>query len=375
MLNKKEEALQVIRTCIGQKGIWASSERYRDQCWTRDFCMATSWLFMHHKDLVDLELVYNHLNNLASRQKSNGKLPILFLDDENAFVKKREEREKKEGKTPFMLKRYREGELENLTPNTRDSEVLFVITACEFLLNFNGFEYNQRYFLIYQAIHRTMKYIEDNILDNGLIHGADWRDVREDLDDKTVLTNACFLYRAYELMIKIAKQCNSDYSPYENNIQFVKNRIQKDFWNGIYFNDYPGCIKFDIFGNALVVLYGIATEDQSERIFNHVKTISGPHGIPTFETFLPPQTEKEKQVMIRDNAVIWPFTNGFMLNSMLMSGDEKWISYATEEFKKWEKLTGFYEWYDIVDGEGFGSPNQVWSAALYLRVMEKIRRE
>ena len=79
--------------------------------------------------------------------------------------------------------------------------------------------------------------------------------------------------------------------------------------------------------------------------------------------------------MIRDNAVIWPFTNGFMLNSMLMSGDEKWISYATEEFKKWEKLTGFYEWYDIVDGEGFGSPNQVWSAALYLRVMEKIRRE
>lgn len=373
MSSKKEEALQVVRTCIGQKGIWASSERYRDQCWTRDFCMATSWLFMHHKDLVDLELVYNHLNNLASRQKSNGKLPILFLDDEVAFVKKREEREKKDGKTPFMLKRYREGELENLTPNTRDSEVLFVITACEFFLRINGFESNQKYYLIYQAIQRAMEYIEKNILTNGLIHGADWRDVREDLDDKTVLTNACFFHRAYELMRDMAKQFKTDAYSLEQKRQMVLDKIQSGFWNGIYFNDYPECEKFDIFGNALVVLYGIANIDQTESIFNHVKKISGPCGIPTFETFLPPQTEKERQVMERDKCVIWPFTNGFMLNSMLLSGDKKWISYATNEFKKWEKLNGFYEWYDVVDGEGFGSPNQVWSAALYLRVAQNMR--
>lgn len=88
MTTKKEEALHVVRSCIGKKGVWASSERYRDQCWTRDFCMATSWLFMYHPDLVDFDIVYNHLNNIVNKQKSNGKIPILFLDDEIAFVKR-----------------------------------------------------------------------------------------------------------------------------------------------------------------------------------------------------------------------------------------------------------------------------------------------
>lgn len=78
--------------------------------------------------------------------------------------------------------------------------------------------------------------------------------------------------------------------------------------------------------------------------------------------------------MKRDKCVNWPFTNGFMILSMLDSNDNKWIQYAINEYDKWTNLDGFYEWYDIVDGNGYGSTNQVWSASLYLRVNEVINK-
>lgn len=153
-----------------------------------------------------------------------------------------------------MLRRYREGELENLTPNTRDSEVLFIITACEFLLQIKNFENNKQYFIIYQAIQKAINYIESNILTNGLIHGADWRDVREDLDDKIVLTNACFLYRAYELIIELYEILHMDSKHFVYEKDNIMNTIHNNFWNGIYFNDYSTCKNFDIYGNSLVIL-------------------------------------------------------------------------------------------------------------------------
>ena len=37
-------------------------------------------------------------------------------------------------------------------------------------------------------------------------------------------------------------------------------------------------------------------------------------------------------------------------------------------------LDGFYEWYDIEKGNGYGSENQVWSAALYLKVEQILNK-
>jgi len=286
-----------------------------------------------------------------------------------------------------MLKRYLDDDLDNLTPNTRDSEVLFVITVCQYLIKCaqesinipKEFIQNKKYdelVQLYQGALNAMAYIENNILSNGLIAGADWRDVREDLDDKTILTNACFLYQAYKLMDTLSTECETDpkYFHNQNKMKDIVNLIQTKFWNGFYFNDYPGCQKFDLLGNSLVILYGIANESQTESIFNYVTTSVGPHGIPTAETFLPPLNEKERQVMKRDAAVIWPFTNGFMLEAMLASGNQKWIDYAINEFNKWRQLDGFYEWYDIVDGHGYGRRDQGWTAALYLRVNDSIKK-
>ena len=376
IMSKMDKALQVIRECIGTKGVWASKDRYQNQCWTRDFCLATSRLFLSHPDLQDLTIVQNHLENLIKMQKPDGKIPILFLDNEKQFLRSRIEKSIQNGKISFMLRRYLEDGLEDLTPHTRDSEILFVITVCEYILEHEhkkssrGPLVDATCFNFYMSACKAIKYAEENILKDGLVAGADWRDVREDLHDKTVLTNACFLYRAYNLLEKVSINFKTitDSNEWKFKATFTKSLIEKNFWNGEYFMDYPGCHKFDLLGNSLVVLYGIANEKQIESIFIYTMSITGKHGIHTTETFLPPLNEEEKKVMDRDKAVIWPFTNGFMMLAMLGSNEEKWKNFAKEQFGKWIKLDGFYEWYDIMNGKGYGSPDQVWSAALYLRV-------
>src|SRR5439155_3062573 len=99
-----------------------------------------------------------------------------------------------------------------------------------------------------------LNYIK-TLLKDDLIPGSDWRDTRLDLDDKTVLSNACQLYKAYKVLNQ------------EDEAQKIKKIIQERFWNGKYFIDYPSMEKniscsnnFDILGNSLSILNDIASE-------------------------------------------------------------------------------------------------------------------
>ena len=382
MINTKtEQAISIISSCIGEKGVWASSNRYANQCWTRDFCIATCHLFLHNHLLENLTIVELHLTNLMLKQRSNGSIPILFLDNEKEFLRDKISKSIKTGSISFMLDRYLNDRLEDLTPHTRDSEVLFVITVCEYLLcyiqiNDTTTIKNDTYHIcqLYNAACKAINYIESNITISRLIHGADWRDVREDLNDKTVLTNACLLFQAYKLLSVVQMKFENGimWTLTKEKASYISEYISNNFWNGTYFIDYPGTDNFDLLGNSLAIRFFLTNDEQKESIFNYAMTLSGPNGIKTTEIFLPALNQKEKEIMERDSAVIWPFTNGFMLEAMLCSGMSNWVDIAKKEFIKWENLDGFYEWYDIVDGNGYGSKDQVWSAALYLRVKDAI---
>jgi hypothetical protein len=357
MGDKDKKAIALIQSCFGKRGIWASTIRYKNQCWTRDFCLATCPLLLNKSSLFHdpnkvMNLIQRHLLELAQRQKPNGKIPILYLDNEVTFVEDKTRQSKRTGKQPFMLQRYLKGELENLTPHTRDSEVLFIITVHEFLKNHVDIHIKET---LIKACSKALEYVR-NILKNNLIPGADWRDTRDDLDHQTVLTNACLLYQAYLVMNQ------------KEEADQVAQIIKSQFWNHEFFLDYHGSNNFDLIGNSLAVLFDLANENQRELIFQHViNNYSSPFGFIMKDTFLPALSEEEKLIMASDKAVIWPFTNGFMLHAMIIKGNQKWKDIAQEEFKKWEKLDGFYEWYDIRKGQGYGSVDQVWSAALYLR--------
>src|SRR5579885_2038885 len=85
--NKTKEAIHLIKKCVGKNGVWASSDRYKNQCWTRDFCLATLPLFLEHKELKNTDIVKKHLLEISKKQESNGKIPILYLDNEKEFIK------------------------------------------------------------------------------------------------------------------------------------------------------------------------------------------------------------------------------------------------------------------------------------------------
>ncbi len=363
MISSKEKyAYDLIERCKGVKGVWASTGRYSNQCWTRDFCLTICPLLLLGSE-SDINLVEKHLFELVKRQKFDGKIPILYLDDEKKFLRNKIERALEQKTMSFMLSRYLDDELENLTPHTRDSEVLFIIAIDELVKTLkkqNDFPDTDKYTLLMNSARHALDYVK-TILKDDLIHGADWRDTRDDLNDKAVLTNACYLYKVYKI-----------FNLHEE-AEKVKKILQKDYWNGTYFRDYPESDSFDILGNSLTVLFDIATLDQMNSIFEYaMENLSTPHGFKMTETFLPALNLKEKEVMERDCAVIWPFIGGFLLSSMITKGGKKWYDIANKEFDKWENLQGFNEWYDVLEGNGYGSQDQIWSATLYLRVKRNL---
>src|SRR5262245_24648384 len=125
--DKFEQAETIVYDCFGRQGVWAGTGRYAHQNWTRDFVFAT---MPHLLWAGENAIVERHLDNLSRRIRPNGQVPILFLDGPQAhlqFLLTKGWKSLRDGKMSFMLRRYLQGELWNLTPGTRDSEILYLL--------------------------------------------------------------------------------------------------------------------------------------------------------------------------------------------------------------------------------------------------------
>lgn len=358
MINQEKltEAEAIIRKCIGTKGVWASSSRYKYQCWTRDFVIATEDIIL---DWGKNDIAKNHLSELAKRQYPDGRLPIMFLDHTLRWLAIKTWNSIRNRRMSFLLKGYfsKDG-IGQLSPWTRDSEILFSLGIAKYTL-----ATNDRVFLDNQKdkIEKAFKYVENTLMKDGLTAGGDWRDTRPDLDDKFLLTNNCFLFQAYSLLGK------------KDKAEALKNKINKDFWNGSYYKDYLGVNNFDTLGNALAILFDIAPSNYFDSIFNSAESLDTQYGYKLNDVTLPPKSKEETEIMLKTNqfGVIWPFIHGFMILAAIKAGK---FDLAKRQFEKWNKLDGFFEFYNPLTGRGHGSNEQVWSAALYTRVSKAVSR-
>ena len=155
--------------------------------------------------------------------------------------------------------------------------------------------------------------------------------------------------------------------------EVIKKKINEEFWTGSYYRDYPGTDEWDTLGNTLATLFGIAPSDRIGPIFKEADKFDSPFGYKLNSVTLPPKNSKEAELMARINqfGVIWPFIHGFMILAAIKTGRD---DLAKTQFEKWNKLPGFFEWYDPNAGEGYGSSDQLWSAMLYLRCAEAITK-
>lgn len=351
IVNQKiEQAINIIESCVGPKGVWASPNRYKYQCWTRDFAIATEEALF---DLGKSEIARIHLDELAKRQYSDGRIPIMFLDKPLRWLAHKALNSIQNRRLSFLLRQcFKKDGIGQLSPWTRDSEFLYVLGVIQYA------ELMKDRCIILEHeghIKAALNYVESVLMKDGLVFGGDWRDTRPDLNDKFLLTNNSFLYQAYKLLGDTKKA------------DALKAVINGSFWTGSHYRDYIGVEDFDTLGNALSILFDVAPTERWDSIIQSSEALDTSYGYKLNGVTLPPKSKEETAVMLRTNqfGVIWPFIHGYMILAALKSNRE---DIALRQFEKWTNLDGFYEFYDPTTGKGYGSINQTWSAALYLRV-------
>jgi glycogen debranching enzyme len=350
--SKVMQANAILSRCIGAKGVWADPTRYRFQCWTRDFVIAILPVLLESREV---KIAKVHLENLSKRQRSNGQIPILFLDQMWPFLFDKVERSWKSRKISFMLRRFLSGQLWNLTPGTRDSEILYIIGVYEYASESGDLRFISKH---RSTIQKAVSYIEKNLMRDGLVIGCDWRDTMDkELGDKPLLTNNSLLYRAYCLMGELEKAGQ------------LREQINARFWTGSSYLDYPGNDRFDPLGGAFAVLCGVAPEERYGSLAKSFKLIGSPHGV-TIKCRHNPMSPEEKEVIERtDGVVVWPFVAGFSVLALMKMRE---FAMAEDQFAKLNELSGFREWYDPATGKGYGALEQLWSALLFMRAANAV---
>jgi len=352
--DKLKEAYRIVEDCIGKNGVWAGANRYKYQCWTRDFAIAVPTLL----DLGYASIVKKHLVNVFRNQNESGEIPVLFADGFiRLFLRKGLDAIKK-GRMSFVFKRMIWPGLSKLSPGTRDVEALCVLAA----LNYSEFSSDKDFLNFYKAnIENAVGYIEKKLLsEDGLSRGADWRDMLEEqLKDKTLLSNNAILYEVYRKLRRSDKA------------EAIKNKINELFWSGFYYKDYPETKDFDAYGQSLAILFNIVPKERYITIFKKYEEVSMPFGFRINDIFPKPTTSEEKKSIQKIIAtanqfgVVWPYINAFVILALIKMGRK---NVALEHWERWNKLKGFYEWYDPETGTGYGDPEQLWSACLYIKV-------
>lgn len=346
-------AMENLLRCFGEKGVWADPTRYAEQCWTRDFSMAIQPLLLA---LGEREIARTHLNSLRDLQRPNGQIPILFLDNEERWLKIKEEKSAANGRESFMLRRYREGELWNLTPGTTDSELHYLLAVFD---HFPGGDWSKEYMSeFHPSVLRAYDYVEKNLIKDGLFVGCDWRDtMQEHYCTTPLLVNNCLWYRVCRKANELDKA------------ERLKKKINKSFAFEGALTDFPGASRFDPLGLAFAVLNEVVDPESYPAILRAFESVDSPCGMTIKCRHNPLDADEARVIEETDGEVAWPFVVGFVILALIKMDQ---YGAARAQLDKLTALEGFREYYDPRTGKGYGAAEQLWSAVLYLRAFFKV---
>lgn len=353
-MSKKDRAWEIVHACFGSNGVWADPTRYRNQCWTRDFALAIQPLLLAYgrKDMAR-----KHLVNLSARVRDDGRVPILYLDNEHEFIAEKERKNKESGKMSFMLARYLVGELWNLTPGTKDSEILYLLAMHEYAA---GTGDKTLMAAFEPEIRRVREYVQMRLQVHDQVLGADWRDtMHRELEDKPLLTNNAIWL---EVLAGFADSSPFGWSQWDR----VREHLLATHFTPALLDDYPGRKRFDPLGASLAVLYDVVDKEHYDTVLAGFRSVDSPSGVTIHCKHNPLNADEAAIIERTDGQVVWPFIVGFSVLALLKMGS----SMADAQFRKLEALEGFREWYDPETGKGYGAQEQLWSATLYLRALD-----
>ena len=150
-----------------------------------------------------------------------------------------------------------------------------------------------------------------------------------------------------------------------------------------------GSYRFDLIGNSLAILTGVAPPDRARSIVGYVEqnidimrqtgqlVLEAPPClfpyIGPYDRDWQPRYDQYCQPGHYHNGGVWPFTVGFYVAALVAAG---WMDRARDRLKYLTRLVkpardpelkyGFNEWFDARTGLPKGNDWQSWSASMYL---------
>ncbi len=279
--------------------------------------------------------------------------------------------------------------------------VVWAIGAWELLKYLDGDLRTQFRDDAWQIMHDTIEHDRHVIFDaeDGLYRGEqsflDWREqtypgwTRENVlavaRSKTLSTNIGH----YELLKTAAELAGykglADLQKrYANWAADLKTAINREFYidsRGLYSSlilDEPVKVRlnrFDLLGESLAILCGIADSAKSEKIIaNYPQSKYGP----------PVVWPQEKTVPIYHNHAIWPFVTAYWLKAAKQAGNAAAVDHAVYSMVRGTAMNlSNMENFDFVTGNAFAKVNgiegpvinsrrQLWSVAGYLSMVQDI---
>ena len=155
--------------------------------------------------------------------------------------------------------------------------------------------------------------------------------------------------------------------------------------------------RFDLLGNCLAILSGLATTTRADRIVSWVEQhCDGMHREGLLALDLPPclfpyveredpdwrpRYEKYGRLGEYHNGGVWPFICGFYVAAAVAAGRPRLARSKLERLaalvrpaRSADVEFGFNEWFRAQDGTPQGQDWQTWSAAMYLYAVECVQR-
>lgn len=272
--------------------------------------------------------------------------------------------------------------------------VTWSLAAASVLQNLRGAERDTFATTAYAVLRGTVEADRRVIFDttSGLYGGEqsymDWRtqtyapwivnNLSRMSESKALSTNVLH-YHALRLTAALAHEKNDAAlaEKYEQWAARLKDKINEKFWLndvGLYSTmttsaeDTAPVYKYDILGNSLAILLGVASDVQAKKIIATYPNT--PMGIPVYYPQMP-------NIFVYHNRAMWPFVTAYALNAAIKVGNNKVADNAIQSLvrgaalnisnmENLEWLTG-KPYYD--DGPEISSRRQLWSVAAYLNMV------
>jgi len=156
-------------------------------------------------------------------------------------------------------------------------------------------------------------------------------------------------------------------------------------------------LRFDLLGNSLAILTGIATPHRARRLIAWVEAecerlraeglligelppVLFPYILPTDDDWHP-RYERFNQPGTYHNGGVWPMAAGFYIAALVAAGRQRLaerklraLTELVRARREADVAWGFSEWFQAQTGQPMGQDWQTWTAALYLYAAEAVEQ-